>query len=176
MLGGAHIRRQGLEARRKRLKEGSPLRWRGHRLLAADLMKVEGRRGDVRIELIPFRSGPDFRCGVAVSADGVGNFCGRPDIGTATKVANTVRAYGHATTEIWAATEWDKFNADIAASALHFHEVSRKEAVTAPAERRAFLEALPSRLQPLPANVRSAEHLLNHNLIGGVTSGSPSEF
>ena len=99
-----------------------------------------------------------------------------PDIGTATKVANTVRAYGHATTEIWAATEWDKFNADIAASALHFHEVSRKEAVTAPAERRAFLEALPSRLQPLPANVRSAEHLLNHNLIGGVTSGSPSEF
>lgn len=99
-----------------------------------------------------------------------------PDIGMATKVATIVRAYGHATTEIWAATEWDKVNADIAALNVHFHEASRKEAVAALAEQRDFLEALPSRLQPLPENVRSAEHLLNHNLIDGVTAGSSSEL
>lgn len=32
-----------------------------------------------------------------------------PDIETATKVATIVRTFGHATTEIWAATEWKKF-------------------------------------------------------------------
>lgn len=32
-----------------------------------------------------------------------------PDIETATKVATIIRTFGHATTEIWAATEWDKF-------------------------------------------------------------------
>lgn len=32
-----------------------------------------------------------------------------PDIATATKVATIIRTFGHATTEIWAATEWKKF-------------------------------------------------------------------
>ncbi len=32
-----------------------------------------------------------------------------PDIETATKVATIVRTFGHAETEIWAATEWDSF-------------------------------------------------------------------
>ena len=32
-----------------------------------------------------------------------------PDIATATKVATIIRTYGHATTEIWAATEWKEF-------------------------------------------------------------------
>jgi uncharacterized protein with GYD domain len=34
-----------------------------------------------------------------------------PDIESATKVAAVVRTFGHATTEIWAATEWQKFKA-----------------------------------------------------------------
>ena len=32
-----------------------------------------------------------------------------PDIEVATKVATIIRTFGHATTEIWAATEWDQF-------------------------------------------------------------------
>ena len=32
-----------------------------------------------------------------------------PDIETATKVATIVRTFGHAETEIWAATEWERF-------------------------------------------------------------------
>lgn len=32
-----------------------------------------------------------------------------PDNATATKVATIIRTFGHATTEIWAATEWEKF-------------------------------------------------------------------
>jgi uncharacterized protein with GYD domain len=32
-----------------------------------------------------------------------------PDIESATKVATIIRTFGHATTEIWAATEWEKF-------------------------------------------------------------------
>jgi uncharacterized protein with GYD domain len=32
-----------------------------------------------------------------------------PDIETAMKVATIIRTFGHATTEVWAATEWDKF-------------------------------------------------------------------
>lgn len=32
-----------------------------------------------------------------------------PDIDTATKVATIIRTFGHATTEIWAATEWERF-------------------------------------------------------------------
>ena len=32
-----------------------------------------------------------------------------PDIEMATKVATIIRTYGHATTEIWGATEWEKF-------------------------------------------------------------------
>lgn len=32
-----------------------------------------------------------------------------PDIETVTKVALVVRSFGHATTETWAATPWDRF-------------------------------------------------------------------
>jgi len=32
-----------------------------------------------------------------------------PDLETATKVATIIRTFGHATTEIWGATEWEKF-------------------------------------------------------------------
>lgn len=32
-----------------------------------------------------------------------------PDVETATKVAALIRTFGHATTEIWAATPWDRF-------------------------------------------------------------------
>lgn len=32
-----------------------------------------------------------------------------PDMETAMKVATIIRTYGHATTEIWAATEWRKY-------------------------------------------------------------------
>lgn len=32
-----------------------------------------------------------------------------PDLETATKVATIIRTFGHATTEIWGATEWDRF-------------------------------------------------------------------
>lgn len=32
-----------------------------------------------------------------------------PDIDAAMKVATVIRTFGHATTEIWGATEWDKF-------------------------------------------------------------------
>ncbi|HYL54766.1 MAG TPA: GYD domain-containing protein [Gemmatimonadales bacterium] len=36
-----------------------------------------------------------------------------PDVETATKVATLVRIAGHATTEVWAATEWPQFKAMI---------------------------------------------------------------
>jgi len=32
-----------------------------------------------------------------------------PDIESAMKVATVIRTFGHATTEVWAATEWDRF-------------------------------------------------------------------
>ena len=32
-----------------------------------------------------------------------------PDIETATKVSTLIRTFGHAQTEVWAATEWDRF-------------------------------------------------------------------
>jgi hypothetical protein len=32
-----------------------------------------------------------------------------PDIESAMKVATVIRTFGHATTEIWGATEWEKF-------------------------------------------------------------------
>ncbi len=32
-----------------------------------------------------------------------------PDIDTAMKVATLIRTFGHATTEVWPAVEWDKF-------------------------------------------------------------------
>ena len=37
-----------------------------------------------------------------------------PDVATATKVAALVRIAGHATTEVWAATEWDRFKQMVA--------------------------------------------------------------
>lgn len=37
-----------------------------------------------------------------------------PDIATATKVAALVRMAGHAATEVWAATEWDRFKQMVA--------------------------------------------------------------
>ncbi len=38
-----------------------------------------------------------------------------PDADAATKVALIVRSFGHATTETWVATQWDRF-ADLATS------------------------------------------------------------
>ena len=32
-----------------------------------------------------------------------------PDIDAATKVATIIRTFGHATTEVWCATEWERF-------------------------------------------------------------------
>ena len=32
-----------------------------------------------------------------------------PDIATATKIATIIRTFGHAATEVWAATEWHEF-------------------------------------------------------------------
>ncbi len=32
-----------------------------------------------------------------------------PGVETATKVATIIRTFGHATTEVWAATEWEQF-------------------------------------------------------------------
>lgn len=37
-----------------------------------------------------------------------------PDVATATKVAALVRIAGHATTEVWAATEWERFEQMVA--------------------------------------------------------------
>jgi uncharacterized protein with GYD domain len=34
-----------------------------------------------------------------------------PDTEAATKVSTLIRAFGHATTEVWAATEWERFKA-----------------------------------------------------------------
>jgi uncharacterized protein with GYD domain len=32
-----------------------------------------------------------------------------PDVETALRVATVIRTFGHATTEVWGATEWDRF-------------------------------------------------------------------
>jgi uncharacterized protein with GYD domain len=46
--------------------------------------------------------------GVLGPADYVDIFTA-PDIESAMKVATIIRTFGHATTEVWAATEWDRF-------------------------------------------------------------------
>jgi uncharacterized protein with GYD domain len=52
-----------------------------------------------------------------------------PDIETATKVASIVRLYGHATTEVWPATDWDRFKQIVADLEPH-----AEESVSAPEE------------------------------------------
>ena len=44
-----------------------------------------------------------------------------PDIESATKVATIIRTFGHAQTETWAATEWERFK-EIAGSLLPYEE------------------------------------------------------
>lgn len=41
-----------------------------------------------------------------------------PDHETATKVSTIIRTYGHAQTEVWGATQWDKFK-DLVQSIAH---------------------------------------------------------
>jgi biotin-dependent carboxylase-like uncharacterized protein len=72
--------------------------------------------------------------------------------------------------------------ADIAAAGrlaagmtVRFQEVGREEALHALQAQRDWLASLPGQLRPLPDSQLSAEHLLSHNLIGGVTAGPLEE-
>ncbi len=58
---------------------------------------------------------------------------------------------------------------------VRFEEVSREDALHALKKQREWLASLPSQLRPLPDDHLSAEHLLAHNLIGGVTAGCQEE-
>ncbi len=59
---------------------------------------------------------------------------------------------------------------------IKFQEVSREEALLALKKQREWLASLPSQLRPLPDDHLSTEHLLAHNLIGGVTAGHQEEL
>jgi biotin-dependent carboxylase-like uncharacterized protein len=72
--------------------------------------------------------------------------------------------------------------ADIAAAgrlaagmSVRFEEVTREEAVRLLKAQRDWLASLPTLLKPVPSAALSAERLLSHNLIGGVTAGAPGE-
>jgi allophanate hydrolase subunit 2 len=58
---------------------------------------------------------------------------------------------------------------------IKFQEVSREEALHALKKQREWLASLPSELRP-PDDHLSTEHLLAHNLIGGVTAGHQEEL
>lgn len=49
-----------------------------------------------------------------------------PDIETATKVSTLIRTFGHAHTEVWAATEWQRFKEMVRALPAAFEEGSWK--------------------------------------------------
>jgi biotin-dependent carboxylase-like uncharacterized protein len=72
--------------------------------------------------------------------------------------------------------------ADIAAAGrlaagmtVRFQEVRRQQALHALKAQRDWLTSLPAQLRTLPDSQLSAEHLLSHNLIGGVTAGRQEE-
>jgi 5-oxoprolinase (ATP-hydrolysing) subunit C len=72
--------------------------------------------------------------------------------------------------------------ADIAAAgrlaagmSVRFEEVSREEAVRLLKEQEAWLASLPAQIEPAGPEALTAEQLLSHNLIGGVTAGTAEE-
>jgi biotin-dependent carboxylase-like uncharacterized protein len=72
--------------------------------------------------------------------------------------------------------------ADIAAAgrlaagmSVRFEEVTRDAAVQLLKVQRDWLASLPALLRPVPSDPLSAERLLSHNLIGGVTAGAAGE-
>jgi biotin-dependent carboxylase-like uncharacterized protein len=72
--------------------------------------------------------------------------------------------------------------ADIAAAgrlaagmSVRFEEVTREEAVRLLKAQQDWLASLPALLKPAASAALSAERLLSHNLIGGVTAGAPGE-
>jgi biotin-dependent carboxylase-like uncharacterized protein len=72
--------------------------------------------------------------------------------------------------------------ADIAAAgrltagmSVRFEEVTREAAVRLLKAQLDWLASLPALVKPVPSDALSAERLLSHNLIGGVTAGTPGE-
>ena len=61
----------------------------------------------------------------------------------------------------------------VAGMKVRFAEVSRDEAILLLKAQKIWVASLPSLLKPAPADALSVERLLSHNLIGGVTAGSP---
>jgi biotin-dependent carboxylase-like uncharacterized protein len=62
-----------------------------------------------------------------------------------------------------------------AGMSVRFEEVTREEAVRLLKAQRDWLASLPAQLKPVASDALSAERLLSHNLIGGVTAGLSSE-
>jgi biotin-dependent carboxylase-like uncharacterized protein len=58
---------------------------------------------------------------------------------------------------------------------VRFEEVTREEAVRLLKAQQDWLASLPAQLKPVSSDALSAERLLSHNLIGGVTAGTPGE-